>query len=191
MIKLWGTAVENLENIKHRAPVLNLTWALELRPEPYKPVFYYISEVTRSASPPWQPGLQKYSVTHCDIHLEKSPCGNLHQLLQKGFRNLLSFKRNWFHFSNFNFSVFFFHLLYTSFKGFKLSWSQSEGWRRELSIIIGEREVTVVSPEFLFLKVKWILKCLLHPKIIKMSFLLWTPIALSSIASLESILLLV
>lgn len=108
MIKLWGTAVENLENIKHRAPVLNLTWALELRPEPYKPVFYYISEVTRSASPPWQPGLQKYSVTHCDIHLEKSPCGNLHQLLQKGFRNLLSFKRNWFHFSNFNFSVFFF-----------------------------------------------------------------------------------
>lgn len=48
---------------------------------------------------------------HCDFHLEKSPCGNLNQLLHKVFRNVLSFKRNWFHFSNLNFLVLFIYYI--------------------------------------------------------------------------------
>lgn len=123
MKKLWDTAVENIQEVQHRASALSLAGAMELHPEPWKPIFYYIPEVTRSDNLPWQPCPQKNSVTHCDIQLKKSLCSNWNELLHEIFRNLLSFKRNWFHFSNLNFSVSF-HLLYTSFKGFKLSWFQ-------------------------------------------------------------------
>lgn len=115
----------------------------------------------------------------CNIHLEKSPWGDLNQLPHEVFRNLLSFKRNWFHFSNLNLFVF---VIYTSFKGFHLRWSQSEEWRKEVSTVTGKRQVTGGEPSNFIFKSKMNPKCLLHPKILKMSFLLWTPVALSPTA---------
>lgn len=107
---------------------------------------------TKSDTPPWRPWLQTSSFP-VTFTWKKSPCGNLNQPFHKVFRNVLSFKRSWFHFSKLLSS---FHLLHTSLKGVKLGWSQNEGCRNKISTVIGKTEVTGVSPAPLFLKVKWI-----------------------------------
>ena len=152
MIKLWDTAVENAEDIHHIVPALALAGALESHPEPRTPVYHYIPEVTKSDTPPWQPWMQTSSFT-VTFTWKKSPCGNSNQPFHKVFRNVLSFKRCWFHFSKLLSS---FHLLHTSLKRVKLGWSQNEGCRNKISTVIGKTEVTGVSPAPLFLKVKWI-----------------------------------
>ena len=81
VVKLRGTAVENTEDVKHKAPTLSLTEALGLHPDrtslyslhsghaslhrpkfstcaadaSTQPVFYYIPAVSRSNHPPWRP----------------------------------------------------------------------------------------------------------------------------------------
>lgn len=114
-----------------------------------------------------------------DTPLEKLPCSDLNQL-RKVFRKPLSFKRNWFHFSNPDLWVFC-HLLYNSWKGFKLGWTQSKEGRKEVSMVIGKSHRR--EPSIFLFKSKVDPKGVFTPKYLK-SFLLWIPVALSSRAVL-------
>lgn len=57
--------MKNIQEVQHKAPALSLAGALECHPEPYKPIFYHIPEVTRSDN--HDNHECKKIVTHCGI----------------------------------------------------------------------------------------------------------------------------
>lgn len=89
----------------------------------------------------------------CDIHLEKSPCGDLNQLPHEVFRNLLSFKRNWFHFFNLNLFVF---VIYSTLplRDFICVDLKVRNGEKRSQLSQGKGKSQGVSPAILFLKVK-------------------------------------